>query len=73
MNGKTYTGKGKSDESFRHAAKLAVKDAEAKHKRARDKGREKKPAPTEYELTFYATADPGKSLSEYIVVAKGTI
>jgi hypothetical protein len=68
-NGKTYTGRGKSDESFRHAARMAVKDAEAKHKKARDKN----PPPKQYELTFYAKAQPGRSLSEYIVVAKGTI
>jgi hypothetical protein len=68
-NGKTYTGKGKSDESFRHAARLAVKDAEKKHKRSSAKGA----PPVEYELTFYATAKPGSSLSEYVVVAKGTI
>ena len=67
-NGKTYTGKGKSDESFRHAARMAVKDAEGKHKKARDKN----PPPKQYELTFYANAVPGRSLSEYIVVAKGT-
>ena len=65
---KTYTGRGKSDESFRHAAKIAVKAAEAKHKKARDKN----PPPKQYELTFYANAKAGSSLSEYIVVAKGT-
>jgi hypothetical protein len=68
-NGKTYTGKGRSDESFRHAARKAVSEAEKKHKRSGAKGN----PPTEYELTFYATAKPGSSLSEYIVVAKGTI
>jgi hypothetical protein len=67
-NGKEYTGRGRSDESFRHAAKLAVKNAEAKHKKARDR----KPPPKEYELAFYASAKPGSSLSEYIVVAKGS-
>jgi hypothetical protein len=68
-NGKTYTGRGKSDAGFRHAATLAIKDAEKKHARSGAKG----DPPAEYELTFHAKATPGHSLSEYIVIAKGSI
>ena len=68
-HGKTYMGRGKSDAGFRHAATLAIKDAEKKHARSGAKG----DPPTEYELTFHAKAKPGHSLSEYVVIAKGSI
>ena len=55
-------GTGKSTVSFREAAKSAIHDAELKHAKSRTTG----------ELKFYAEAKPGSSLSEYIVVAKGT-
>jgi hypothetical protein len=68
-NGKTYTGRGRSEAGFRHAATLAIKDAEKKHERSGLKG----DPPAEYELTFKAKAKKGHSLSEYIVIAKGSI
>ena len=68
-NGKTYKGRGKSDAGFRHAATLAIKDAEKKHARSGAKG----DPPTDTSSTFHAKATPGHSLSEYIVIAKGSI
>ena len=68
-NGQTIQGRGKSTVSFRDAAKKAIHDAELQHATA---GGKPEAAPTEYELTFHAKAHPGHSLSEYIVVAKGT-
>lgn len=61
-------GTGKSTVSFREAAKSAIHDAELKHAKSRTTGN----PPKKYELKFYAEAKPGSSLSEYIVVAKGT-
>ena len=68
-NGKrTYSGRGRSTESFRDAAQKAVRAAERKHATSRDT----QDPPQEYELTLLAKAKQGSSLSEYIVVAKGS-
>jgi hypothetical protein len=65
-DGNPLEGTGTSTESFREAAKKAVHDAELNHAKSRAGG----DPPQRYELTFFATAKPGSSLSEYIVVAK---
>lgn len=54
---------GKSDESFREAAKSAVHDAE------RDFERRGEEPPTDYEISLRAKAKKGSSLSEYVVIA----
>jgi hypothetical protein len=64
-NGNPYEAEGRSDVSFREAAKRAVHAAELKHARANAGD----PAPKKYALTLMVEANPGSSLSEYIVVA----
>lgn len=68
-NGQTFVGEGSSMISFREAAKSAIHHAELQHAGSGTGG----DPPEEYELTFKARAKKGHSLSEYIVVAKGSI
>jgi hypothetical protein len=65
-DGNPLEGQGTSKESFRDAARKAIHDAELQHARSGASGN----PPEKYELTFFAVAEPGSSLSEYIVVAK---